>query len=82
MTFLPFTIHPLRIPRLPLIIFESTGWAEARGINSRVGDAQRFLRSKGYSIVPINPYLRGTLREPPVLESGHSDFVAFRRQSS
>ncbi len=66
----------------PLIVFEFNDWAEARDGAAKAGDAQRFLRSLGYTTLAIKPFLQGDHAEQPVMTSGGCDFVAFRHPHS
>ena len=66
----------------PVVIFEFNDWAErATGFIS-VGEAQRFLRSLGYSIWSLNCYLSGLHENKNVLETGSGMLVARRDKCS
>jgi hypothetical protein len=58
----------LTSPSAPLVVFESTGWAEERAFPGRGGWAQKILMDLGYNLLTLTSYLRhGTPLRKPVL---------------
>jgi FkbM family methyltransferase len=49
-------------PSPPLVVFEFCDWAEGRMPRGRVGDAQRLLLDKGYTLYLAHDFVRGRRR--------------------